>query len=270
MDNLIYLYGLIPEDEAKPESVSDLKDFSGEGNLQMIPIAGTAAIVCTLAGNEYSEESIKEKTSNDIEWLQEKAFHHHETVLELAKRFTVIPLKFCTLYKSEDSLIASIEPSAEKLGDTFASIAGNEEWNLKIYCDDTMLKETFSAGNPALAEKKEAISALPKGRQFFENKKIDKWIDGEIEKEKDRMGESIHENLSAIARSGQVNKTWSKDATGRQEPMTWNSVYLVSKPDVERFLQRIEDYEKQLGKSGWKLEASGPWPAYHFSSISAK
>jgi len=268
MNDLIYLYGLVPKNEADKVTVSDMPDFSGNGQLRAVPIGDAAAIVCTLDGNEYSEEFIKEKTSHDMEWLQEKAFHHHETVLELARRFTVIPLKFCTLYKSEDSLVSSIEPSLDKLQTAFKSIAGNEEWNLKIYCNDELLKQQFSASNPALEEKKAAISELPKGRQFFENKKIDKWLDGEIEKEKDKMGETIHKQLSDFALSGNVKKTWSKDATGRTDPMTWNSVYLISKPEVEGFLKKVEDYQKNLEAAGWQLEATGPWPAYHFSSIS--
>ncbi|WLV24543.1 GvpL/GvpF family gas vesicle protein [Aciduricibacillus chroicocephali] len=268
MNDLIYLYGLVPKSEMETGSVSDMADFSGDGHLRAFPIGDAAAIVCTLDGNEYSEEVIKERTSNDMEWLQEKAFHHHETVLELARRFTVIPLKFCTLYKSEDSLVSSIEPASDKLRAAFEKIAGNEEWNLKIYCNDTALKQQFSTSNPALEEKKAAISTLPKGRQFFENKKIDKWLDGEIEKEKDKMGETIHEQLSNLALTSHVKKTWSKDATGRPDPMTWNSVYLVSKREVESFLQKIEDCQKDLEAAGWQLEATGPWPAYHFSSIS--
>jgi len=268
MKDLIYLYSLIPETEANARSIGELKDFGGKDNLRIVPIQDTAAIVCTLDGDEYSEELIKDKTSNDMEWLQEKAFHHHETVLALAKQFTVIPLKFCTLYKSEESLISSIEPNADKLADTFKSISGKEEWNLKIYCDDKALKKQFSDNNPALAEKMLEISELPKGKQFFEKRKIDKWIDGEIEKEKDQVSEGIHEKLCGHTCSGHVKKTWGKDATGRNDPMTWNSVYLVDKSGVDAFLNKIEELQKEMETAGWQLEASGPWPVYHFSSIS--
>lgn len=268
MNDLIYLYGLIPEVEIDAQAIAELKDFDGEGNLRMIPIQGTAAIVCTLDGRKYSEEQIKDKTSNDMEWLQEKAFHHHETVLALAKQFTVIPLKFCTLYKSEESLISTIESNAEKFRESFDAIAGNEEWNLKIYCDDSALRKQFSDSNPALAEKMAEISQLSKGKQFFEKKKIDKWIDGEIEKEKDQVSEAIHEKLCRHSRSSHVKKTWGKDTTGRDDPMTWNGVYLLDKSNVDAFLERIEAFQSEMETAGWQLEASGPWPAYHFSSIS--
>lgn len=39
-----------------------------------------------------------------MEWVKDKAFHHHETLIKLRERTTIIPMKFCTIYQSENSL----------------------------------------------------------------------------------------------------------------------------------------------------------------------
>lgn len=171
MSDLLYLYGLIPTKEANKENLPSMKGFDGESELYSIEIGEVTAIVCDLPSSEYSEETIKDKVDNDMDWLQEKAFHHHETVLMVSKLYTIIPLKFCTLYKNEDSLKSSIEGNRNKLEATFEQLDGNEEWNVKIYCDDKLLKEQVSENNPSIEAKRKEISELPKGRQFFERKK---------------------------------------------------------------------------------------------------
>ncbi|PPA70839.1 GvpL/GvpF family gas vesicle protein [Jeotgalibacillus proteolyticus] len=268
MGDLLYLYGLIPTKETTEQSFPSFKGFDNERELYPIPVGDTTAIVCNLDSGEYSEDSIKEKINNDMQWLQEKAFHHHETVLTLSKAFTVIPLKFCTLYKNKDSLTQTVQSNQAKMESTFELLEGNEEWNLKIYCDDKILKEQVSENNPAIEAKRIEINELPKGRQFFEKKKLDKLIESELEEEKNRVSEEIHFQLKEFVLQGNVKRNWSKDVTGKDENMTWNSVYLIPKSDVEPFLEKIQQYEKEMKEMGWQFAPSGPWPAYHFSSFS--
>ncbi|WP_409303435.1 GvpL/GvpF family gas vesicle protein [Peribacillus sp. SCS-155] len=267
MGGLIYLYGLIPTKEGTEKSFPSFKGFDTE-DVYIIPIGNITAIVCTLNSDKYSEESIKDKINNDMEWLQAKAFHHHETVMALSKIFTIIPLKFCTLYNNQDSLKTAVLSNETKMMDTFALISGNEEWNLKMYCDDQVLKERVSLGNPVIEAKRAEISQLPKGKQFFEKKKLDKLIESELEEEKNKISEKVHSHLTEFALKGNVKRTWSKDVTGRKDNMAWNSVYLISESKVEKFLEQIQQYEKEMRETGWRFEASGPWPAYHFSSFS--
>ncbi|MFB5086578.1 GvpL/GvpF family gas vesicle protein [Psychrobacillus sp. PGGUH221] len=268
MDSLIYLYGLIPTEEAGKQQIPAINGFDGKGGIYTLPIGKATAIICDLDAEQYSEENIKEQINSDMEWLQEKAFHHHETVMMLSKMYTVIPLKFCTLFKNQGSLANAVQTKEAHLVDTFSSIHGNEEWNLKIYCDDQLLKKQVSQSNQTIEAKREEISHLSKGKQFFEKKKLDKLIESELEEEKNRISENIHVHLSEIALKGNVKRTWSNDVTGRKDEMTWNSVYLIPAANVENFLEQIQQYEKGMKGMGWQFEATGPWPAYHFSNFS--
>jgi hypothetical protein len=268
MSDLLYLYGLIPTNEANDQSLPSITGFDGESELYTITVGDVTAIVCNLDSGKHSEEELKDKIENDMEWLQEKAFHHHETVLMVSKMYTIVPLKFCTLYKSEDSLKSSIEGNRNKLESTFSKLKANEEWNLKIFCNDKRLREEISESNPAIEEKRKEISELPKGRQFFEKKKIDKLIDNELENEKNRVCVEVHEKLKEQALEGSVKKNRGKNVTGRQENMAWNSVFLIAEDKVDNFIGEVNRFKEELEKTGWSFEASGPWPPYHFSSFS--
>lgn len=267
MEDLIYLYGLVPSNALTDTPLPKYEGFDGESELFTIPVGATSAVVCRLDSETYSEDKLKDLIENDMGWLQEKAFHHHETVVKLARELTTLPLKFCTLYKSESSLKSTIESNQDKLQDTFALLKGKEEWNLKVYCDDTQLKEEVSSSNPVVLEKLEEISQLSKGKQFFEKKKIEKLINDEVETEKDRISEEIHEALKVYVEKGDIKRNWSQEVTGRQENMTWNGVYLIAEENVEAFLQKIKDFGEEMQEAGWSFEPTGPWPAYHFSSF---
>ncbi|WP_257347625.1 GvpL/GvpF family gas vesicle protein [Pseudalkalibacillus decolorationis] len=268
MENLIYLYGLLPTEEVTDKPLPSVKGFDGKGSIYTVSMNKITAVVSDLNPADYSEELIKDKIGNDTEWLQEKAFHHHEMLTALYKKFTIIPLKFCTIYKNEESMRSTIQSSKEKVEDSFKLLKGNEEWNLKIYCDDNTLKKQVSENNPTIEAKKKEISELPRGRQFFENKKIDQLIETELENEKNRVCERVHEKLKEYSLHAAIKKNWSKDVTGLKENMAWNSVFLIPVAQVERFLEEVYQVEEELGESGWRFEASGPWPAYHFSSFS--
>ncbi|MQR89344.1 gas vesicle protein GvpL [Bacillus megaterium] len=268
MGELLYLYGLIPTKEAAAiESFPSYKGFDGEHSLYPLMIDQVTAVVSKLDADTYSEEVIKEKMEQDMSWLQEKAFHHHETVAALYEEFTIIPLKFCTIYKSEESLQAAIELNKEKIENSLKLLQGNEEWNVKIYCDDTELKKGISETNESVKAKKEEISHLSPGRQFFEKKKIDQLIEKELELHKNTVCEEIHDKLKELSLYDSVKKNWSKDVTGAAEQMAWNSVFLLPSLQINEFVNKIEELQQKLENKGWKFEVTGPWPPYHFSSF---
>lgn len=50
-----------------------------------------------------------------MSWLQEKVFYYYEMVVVLYEEFMIILLKFCIIYKGEESLQVVIEINKEKI-----------------------------------------------------------------------------------------------------------------------------------------------------------
>ncbi|KAB8139229.1 GvpL/GvpF family gas vesicle protein [Gracilibacillus oryzae] len=267
MEQLIYLYGFIPGIEAKQNPLSEMKGFDGETSIYTVSAGNMEAVVCALDETEFSEQALQEKTENDIKWLQQKALHHHHTIMNLYKQYTLIPLKFCTIYKSEARLHQTVEPKMKQMETALEQIKGREEWNLKIYCEDAQLKEEISNNSSVVGAKKKEISQLSPGRRFFEMKKIDSLIEEELDKEKNNICEDIHGQMKQYATDATVKMNWSKEMTGRKENMCWNSIYFLEKPHVESFLREMEQKENAFADKGFTLELTGPWPAYHFAGL---
>lgn len=267
MTAFFYLYGLIPTAEKNEKSFIPFKGIDKEHESYTISMGDITAIGSDVREEEYSEEVIKDKMNNDMEWLQEKAMHHHDVLAALQNKYTVIPMKFCTIYKSKSSMEQQIGASRKKINDSFLKVMGNEEWNLKIYYDGTKLKEHLRNSHPGIAAKKEEIRKLPPGRQFFEKRKLDQHLDQEVEREINKRCEDIHNQLTQFSDYSTVKKNLSKEVTGKIYDMSWNSVYLIPLPQVEAFLEDIQEKKQSYEEFGLQMEASGPWPAYHFANL---
>ncbi|MDY0394606.1 GvpL/GvpF family gas vesicle protein [Virgibacillus halophilus] len=104
----VYLYALIPTHETNVKKLPEVKGFDDKNALYTLPLEDITAIVSDLDGDEFTEENIKEKVNNDMPWLQDKALHHHKVLTRLHQDYTIIPLKFCTIYNNVGSLKESV------------------------------------------------------------------------------------------------------------------------------------------------------------------
>ncbi|MEC5424504.1 GvpL/GvpF family gas vesicle protein [Virgibacillus sp. C22-A2] len=265
MDKLIYLYGIIPANA--DNAIPPMKGIDEHNPIFTIPFGEIEAVVCNLDEAEYREKELEAKTNN-MEWVHEKAFHHHEALMTLYEIFTIIPMKFCTIYSGKDSLQNTIVEHKPKMIELLDVIAGKEEWIMKIYCDNSKLKENVAEDNPTIASKREEIELLSPGRQYLEKRKLDQLIEQETDKEKDSFSSRLHDQFAQFSTDSEVKKNWNKDVTGREEDMCWNSVYMLEQSTVEDFLANVQKAQDKWKSSGWFIEVTGPWPSYHFSKIS--
>jgi hypothetical protein len=265
-EQLFYLYGLIPVKEAEERPLETIIGIDDKHEIYTRQLGEVLAVMCRLDAEEYSETAIEEKM-NDLDWLKTKAYHHHETLATLHESYTLVPLKFCTIYKSEENLALTIEEQEEKITRLFAELAHKEEWNLKIYCEDEKIKEEILIHSPAIKEREEEIAALSPGRQFFEKKKLKNLIDQETTEAKRKSCDIIHEQLGHHCSDSAVKKNWSQEMTGRKQDMNWNGVYLIPKEKREEFIQELQRLKESHAETGFTMEYTGPWPCYYFANL---
>ena len=266
MGKLIYLYGIIPKTDAYTENLSTLKGLDDIHEIHTIPLQKTAAVVCNLDEEEYSEKELEKKT-NDVKWVHEKAFHHHEILMNIYNQFPVIPMKFCTIYSGMDRLEDTLKPHEADMIGLLKYIEDKEEWILKIYCDAAKVREQVSEKNTTIDGKRKEIAEMSPGRQYLEKRKLDQLIDQEADREKESFSSTIHQELEAKSLHNEVKKNWNKDVTGRTEEMCWNSVYMLEKSTVDPFLSHIKELQDKWESFGWHIEVTGPWPSYHYAKI---
>ena len=266
MDSGFYLYCIRPQ-TAKAIEVD--KTISGEGKVYIIPYDNIEAVVSEVDLNEFGSEEIQKKAEEDLNWIKEKA-QIHEYVIEQAMRvgpnlISVIPMKFGTIFKTEESLKECLRKNYQQFKDSLEKLKGKQEWGVKIYLKENIFRKTIEDKNEAVLAKKKEIESLPKGMAFFTQKQIGEIVNQEKDKELDRITEEIYESLGQLAFSKNKSKLLEKDFTGMLEEMLLNAFYLIEESKLASFQKKVGELKEKYNSLGFEVEMTGPWPSYHFA-----
>ena len=241
----------------------------GGGEVSIIPYEELEVVTSLVDLSEFGSEEIQRKAQEDLNWIKEKA-QIHQYVIEQAMRvgsnlISVIPMKFGTIFKTEESLKECLRKNCQQFKDSLKKLKGKQEWGVKVYLKENIFRKTIEEKNEAVLAKKKEIESMPKGMAFFAQKQIDEVVSQEKDKELDRITEEIFENLGQLAFSKNKSKLLEKDFTGRTEPMVLNGFYLIEESKLNDFQKKVEELKEKYNGKGIIIEMTGPWPSYHFA-----
>lgn len=267
---LIYVYAFIPTTDYKNSPMEDKEAIEPSERIEYRSQGELTAVVCRVPEEDYKEERLQKKVE-DMQWLQVKAFHHHELMNILHEKYTVVPLKFGTIFESWESLEQMMEEKKESITEQFAFLADKEEWNIKVYVDKDTFMNNVVENSEEMEQKKADIEAMPAGKKFFEKKKLANFAEEKAVEKIRSYCQDLHDHLKTLSEASDVKKNWERKVTGREEDMSLNGVYLVDAPKKQQLLSYIESErnEAEENDSGFYYEVTGPWPSYHFSNFTA-
>jgi hypothetical protein len=265
---LLYVYAFIPTEAYREAPMDPVEGMEPDNTIGFFVQEEITAVICHVSEAEFAEQQLQKNVEN-MKWLQNKAFHHHTIMNHLHDRYTTIPLKFGTIFEQEASLAEMIEGHKEAMLSKFSSLAGKEEWNVKVYADQQLFIEAVVQESEEIQEKEAEIEALPAGKRFFEQKKMKNFVEGKADDYIEQHCTSFHEELKAKSEGAEIKKNWERKVTDREKDMAWNAAYLIDSNDRETFIQFIEDRQAQekAAGTGLDLECTGPWPSFHFSEL---
>ncbi|WP_175444205.1 GvpL/GvpF family gas vesicle protein [Alkalicoccus daliensis] len=267
MGRYLYVYGFLPpiNQDEQPE----LKGILENENVKFHEIEGVTAVCTPVDSQNFSEENLQHSAEN-MEWLKDHAFHHHEVVNELSRLFRIIPLSFGTVYESMQSLEEVLRNKQKEIKQLFDYLADKEEWSLKVYADRHTFDAAFTQDAPLVKERRREIEQMPRGKQFFALKNMDSWLQEKTERQLEYLCSELHQSLLPLTSDHEKKKLWEKKLSGRKDEMVWNSVYLFKDGQAaEEALVHIREFQKRAEREykGLTVEASGPWPSYHFAKL---
>ncbi len=264
-EKLIYMYCVTGE---MPEFNSALEE-DGKG-VYYIFHKGLFAVVSEALSDEFGEDTLK-KNLNDITWLESRVRKHETVIEEVMEQSTVIPFKFPTVFKTEDSLKAMVENFVDEFKDILNRIEGRKEWGVKIYCDMEKFKTTVVKKDKQVLRIEEEIKSSGIGKAYFLNKKKEELIDDITNKAITGYRMEIRETLRKHSNDARPVKLLPKEATGRKDEMILNAAFLVDKTKLKNFINSInylkERYSDVGSDIGFDFDYTGPWPPYNFCDL---
>ncbi|WP_180242411.1 GvpL/GvpF family gas vesicle protein [Bacillus sp. AFS029533] len=264
----IYLYGLLPTIQLTDSPFYPVKGIN-QGQTCIEIVGKITAIYCYLSEEEFAESVLKEKMDNP-NWVHKHAVHHHETIVNYSKNYLFLPSKFCTIYSSIEKLREDLSKEELNILSLFEQLKEKEEWNVKMYYDKSKFFKVLERHSKVIQNMRDELKVLSPGKQFFMKKKQGQLLENEAQSELRVISQSLENTLvnSTVYNKTRVN--WSRNATGRNVDMIYNSTSLILKDGRKKFELLIKEFTQKYEDRGIIVEISGPWPFYHFASLDSK
>ena len=263
-ESALYVYCVGARDELAPLFGGELPDaMEGARGLELVEREDLAAVACAVPLADYGEGALELKLS-DAAWTATRALRHERAVEHFARRATVLPLRFGTIYLSRENVARMLAERAARLRATLARLAAREEWGLNVYVERSRLREQVASLSERLREMEETAAASPPGRAYLLRKKVDALRDEEARAETRRAASTIESEL-ASACDGAARLRVIKDEAGEQGETAARLAFLVRREGFDEFRAAAERLAERYTPLGFRFELTGPWPAYNFA-----
>ena len=230
--------------------------------LEWISVNNLAALVSPVPLETYNEESLAEHLT-DATWTAIRAMRH-ETVMEhVAKRISVVPLRFGTIYLERAGIEKMLTDKSRELQELIEHLHGREEWGVNVFSDRSVLLSSITSVSPVLREMVERAEQASPGQSYLMQKKIDALKVDEARAAVNRIVDQIEETLSQHTDDARRLRILKVETTEQGE-LKAKFAFLVKRSAFEEFRDAAERLAQEHQTAGVRLELTGPWPVYNF------
>jgi hypothetical protein len=264
MAELAYYVYCIAESAAANELPVDSLPAAIEdtSKLEWISANALAALASEVPRATYSEENLAEHLT-DATWTAIRAMRHETVVEFVAKRATVIPLRFGTIYLERAGVEQMLSEKSSGLESIIEQLRGREEWGVNVYCDRAVLLSSITSVSPVLRDLVQRAEQAPPGQSYLMQRKIETLKVDEARAAVNRIVDQIEEKLKAQTDDARRLRILKVETTEQGE-LKAKLAFLVKRTAFEQFRDAAERLAHEHQAAGIRLELTGPWPVYNF------
>jgi hypothetical protein len=234
-----------------------------EAGLELIAVDELAAVTSRVPLAIYSEESLTQHLT-DPAWTAVRAMRHEQVVEHFARRASVIPLRFGTIYLERTGVERMLAERQTALRGIIERLREREEWGVNLYCDRTRLMSSITSLSSRLRELAADASKASPGQSYLMEKKIEALRIDEARAEINRIVNEVETTLQRQSDDGRRLRVLKVEATEFGE-LKGKFAFLVKRSGFAEFKATAERLAGDYEAAGLRLELTGPWPAYNFA-----
>jgi hypothetical protein len=229
--------------------------------VERVEAGGLAAFVSRVPLAEFGAEPLRRQL-NDFAWL-ERAARRHEAVLERAlAHTTIVPLRLCTIFADEDGVRRMLEQQRPELAAALDTLAGREEWAVKLLVDRSQLQ---AAARATAAELElDSPRAAGTGAAYLGRRRHERELHELADRLAADLAQDVHARLQDWASDAVLNAPQSRELSGHEGEMVLNGAYLVERAKAEQLGSLAAELQERHRHLGVRLELSGPLPPFNF------
>jgi hypothetical protein len=253
---LVYLYCVTEQ----PPDLDGAEDRPGE--LYVVCEDRLYAVVSRVAASEFEPAELR-RNLEDLSWVAAATTKHERIVEAVMRSHCVIPFRFATLFKTDESLRAQLREHHGQLKTLIGQLENKAEWGVKVYCDIEKLRHRVCTQDSKVSSLDEAIRSASAGKAFLLKKKREELAKAAVVAGIGYYADGIAEAFQRVSFQTRINKPLPAEAIEKRDAMILNSAFLIDKNDTDSFLEVAAALnESYAGESA--VECSGPWPPYNF------
>lgn len=256
----LWAYCVLRAGEPLPAGVSGI---AGPGPLERVEARDLAALVSRVPLDEFGAAPLRENL-NDLAWL-ERVARAHEAVLDQALgQSTIVPLRLCTIYESEQSVREMLEREHDSLVQALEALAGRQEWGVKLIVDKDRLAEEARSRSAEAGALGDELGARTGGGAYMLRRRLERHVREAVDSLGGELAEQVHVQLQHWVDDAVILPPQNPELSGHEGQMLLNGAYLVDAERVAGLRKLVAELEERHRALGARIELTGPWPPYNF------
>ena len=233
--------------------------------LEWVIVNELAALASAVPLDVYGEAALTDHLA-DPAWTAVRAMRHETVVEYVAKRVSVVPLRFGTIYLDRSGIERMLTERARDLARIIERLRGREEWGVNVYSDRATLLASVTSVSPRLRELSRQADTASPGQSYLMQKKIEALRVDEARLALNGIIDQVEETLGKQAEETKRLRILKVESTEHGE-LKGKFAFLVKRSEFEEFRGAAERVAEENLSAGVRLELTGPWPAYNFTDL---
>lgn len=293
----IYCYCVIG-DRNGGKSLPGIEGIDNSHVLYPVSYRDISMIVSKVSCAEFSEDNLN-STIEDIAWLSRYAIRHEEIVEAVMRQYSpLLPLKFCSIYKTDVRVRTVLRSNYQGFTRALSYFKDKREYGVKIFVErDIFMGRNLDCArdipkpmvsDPGRSKTRDckhrcggryldpgasvrtSVAKTTKldlsGRDYLLKRRAEKEAQQAFIAQLSFRKQAMHAVLSEWAIDTVSHKTVDDPDKTKGKILVHNASYLVEDGCRERFYLVVKQLNDGYASDGFRLETSGPWPCYSFSS----
>lgn len=193
---------------------------------------------------------------------RENALAHEHVIETVMKNYTIIPMSFGTVFRTENDIREVLRSIYSSLKDVLHQMSGKLEFGLKVNWDRDRIIEDIKQEDEEIRKFHQEIVRKHLQSTYLARMQLGRMIDKALAERSIRYVREIYESLRGVCVA-------SRDNQPIGDKMIMNAAFLVEREREPEFDDAVNKIAKKYGQR-LKFKYTGPWPPYNFVNIRLK
>jgi hypothetical protein len=254
-----YVYCLIAADR-RPVLRRRFTRLPGMGPVRLLDVGrGLWLVVADAPLDRYGEDTINRRLS-DIDWVSRAAVAHEAVVESFIEQRAVLPMKLFTIFTSDDRALDQVRGDRRRVDAIVKRVANQVEWGIRVTLIRARPPRAAKAGLPRRSASR-SLGAKA-GARYLSQKKAQRDEAVELAEHARETVAGLYDRLAA--RSRLARRRTASELPAQGGPLLLDGAFLVPRARGPGFRALVTRESRRLGRFGYRITISGPWPPYTF------